>query len=567
MLLCFLTPMMQQNCTCNAGFGGTIVYIGDECTACTAGTYSPMSAPGDCAQCDDTTCGWCRQNMTCSSACASPALTSDPLVPNSTLYCLCGIGYEGPIGGGGPCWPCPAGTFKGLLTGSCQPCSPDSYSPGTMSLDIPAALCYPCPIGTGTVGNFSTQLSDCMCQPGQGIVYLSYSDPSYFFYPFDGSVNYFFFQLADQSDNPSASPCAPCEPGKYTPGLGTAPCSFCPPGTYGNLTGASFCNACPPNATTLPGALALEECTCIPGFEPAGDNRSLSGAAGCLPCPQGSFSNAATVAYTNSGICLLAPGNSTIAPGAAQYNCEAGFSTTRLPPFTCTPCLTVSNCEAGYYFMACTSDSPSVCVPCADYSTSPEYSYGKESCTCNAGYYGPNGGPCTPCTVGQYKDTSGNTSCIICPRDASNGTALASPLASTALNDCTCPPGWFIDPTVGACPGDPDPNDACGVVPSPTGCSMCLPGYYAAQLGQTACEPCPNATYQSAAGQSVCTLCTRAAVTLGIAASEVWQCTCGPGYYGPDGGPCLACRPGTVKAETGPQPCTSCLPLLDYQVL
>ena len=36
-------------------------------------------------------------------------------------------------------------------------------------------------------------------------------------------------------------------------------------------------------------------------------------------------------------------------------------------------------------------------------------------CECIAGYTGPNGGPCTACEEGKYKEASGGGSCTSCP--------------------------------------------------------------------------------------------------------------------------------------------------------
>ena len=36
-------------------------------------------------------------------------------------------------------------------------------------------------------------------------------------------------------------------------------------------------------------------------------------------------------------------------------------------------------------------------------------------CACNAGYTGPNGGTCTACGAGKYKDATGPAACTACP--------------------------------------------------------------------------------------------------------------------------------------------------------
>ena len=58
-------------------------------------------------------------------------------------------------------------------------------------------------------------------------------------------------------------------------------------------------------------------------------------------------------------------------------------------------------------------------------------------CACNAGYTGPNGGTCTACGAGTYKDsTTGSSACT----DCSSGTyaTVASAAASSSLC-ASCP--------------------------------------------------------------------------------------------------------------------------------
>ena len=47
--------------------------------------------------------------------------------------------------------------------------------------------------------------------------------------------------------------------------------------------------------------------------------------------------------------------------------------------------------------------------------SSPAGSTSSTSCQCNAGYTGPNGGACTRCASGHYKDSSGDANCDSCP--------------------------------------------------------------------------------------------------------------------------------------------------------
>jgi hypothetical protein len=57
------------------------------------------------------------------------------------------------------------------------------------------------------------------------------------------------------------------------------------------------------------------------------------------------------------------------------------------------------------------------------------------SCTCNAGFSGPDGGPCTACVTGKYKTLTGTATCT----DCGAGTYSAAVGASTSSTCSACP--------------------------------------------------------------------------------------------------------------------------------
>ena len=67
-------------------------------------------------------------------------------------------------------------------------------------------------------------------------------------------------------------------------------------------------------------------------------------------------------------------------------------------------------------------------------SSSPTGSDSSSDCTCNAGYFGPIGGPCTACVAGKYRAWSAASSvesnCLHCD------SGKYSPAASGACLDC-----------------------------------------------------------------------------------------------------------------------------------
>jgi hypothetical protein len=58
------------------------------------------------------------------------------------------------------------------------------------------------------------------------------------------------------------------------------------------------------------------------------------------------------------------------------------------------------------------------------------------SCTCNAGWWGADGGTCRACVAGKYKSAAGSGSCDDCP------TASNSPIGSITIANCICNAGW-----------------------------------------------------------------------------------------------------------------------------
>ena len=90
-------------------------------------------------------------------------------------------------------------------------------------------------------------------------------------------------------------------------------------------------------------------------------------------------------------------------------------------------------CAAGTYKDVI---GPAVCTECSNFSYSPVQSTFQSSCRCNAGYQGPDGGPCKACGVGTYKYVIGSATCQACPAFST------SPSASDQLEDCVCTAGF-----------------------------------------------------------------------------------------------------------------------------
>lgn len=111
----------------------------------------------------------------------------------------------------------------------------------------------------------------------------------------------------------------------------------------------------------------------------------------------------------------------------------------------CTACAT-----GKYKGLTATGSEP--CTDCPDGSNSVTASVVLTDCICNVGYTGPNGGPCTACVAGTYKNTTGSGTCLDCPAGTystgnsgscvtchSNSFSLAR---SSSFSACVCNIGY-----------------------------------------------------------------------------------------------------------------------------
>jgi hypothetical protein len=217
-----------------------------------------------------------------------------------------------------------------------------------------------------------------------------------------------------------------CNAGYYGDHLNGGPCNECPPASGSACKGLSnaFCTvleSCTCNAGyTGPGGYDCEECA-------AGKYKIGAGSIICSNCPTGKFS--AVRGATAEAVCQACPANSG---GMCQH-------------FGC--------CAA-------------------------------TACTCNSGYTGPDGGPCTAsCVVGQYTSNLGVT-----------------------CTDCTA--GFYAD-TI-----------------HPTACVSCPAGQYSNTARATACLTCA-AGQISAAGSSTCLNCAAGTYSPTTGMSSCFKCAAG----------------------------------------
>ena len=112
---------------------------------------------------------------------------------------------------------------------------------------------------------------------------------------------------------------------------------------------------------------------------------------------------------------------------------------------------------------------------------------------CDAGYYGPSGGPCSQCPDNFYSESTGSDACTACPYDSST---LTLP-GSTTISACKCNQGYTGELT----------------------------------LASDTCSACESNNYKDTTGSDACTACPAGSSTEGnVGAVSASDCTCNAGY-------------------------------------
>ena len=183
--------------------------------------------------------------------------------------------------------------------------------------------------------------------------------------------------------------------------------------------------------TTCPSGNACTACA-------AGTYKTSSGSASCTTCPAGTTS---PVGSTSSAACIVADCNAgyTGPSGGPCIACAAGTYKASTGSAACT------DCGSGSYSATEAATSAAACVACpANSGSTCTVCSSSTGCTCNIGYTGPDGGVCSACVTGTYKDTTGTATCTGCP--ANSGSSCSGCYTSA----CSCDPGYtggnFIGP-------------------------------------------------------------------------------------------------------------------------
>jgi hypothetical protein len=311
--------------------------------------------------------------------------------------------------------------------------------------------------------------------------------------------------------------CSACAAGKYKDAAGSSGCSDCGAGTYLTTTGASTadtCTPCPPNSQSQSGRILLTSCRCQAGH---------TGADGgtCAACAAGKYKEAiGSVVCTDCGA-----GKYLASTGASASNAcaDCGTGTYSLTTGASTASFCV-DCPVNTYSTTTGASTADTCTSCPPNSQSPSRSSLLTNCQCHVGYTGADGGECSACVAGKYKEAIGSGECIDCG-DGKYLTLTGVFLASSCID---CVAGKYST-AVGASLADT--------------CIECAANSYSTVVGATMASTCTN--------------CPSGSVSMVGSIASV-DCLCNIGFTGANGGPCAACVPGKYKAVTGTVACTDC---------
>jgi alpha-tubulin suppressor-like RCC1 family protein len=480
----------------------------------------------------------------------------------------------------------------------CFPCVLGFYR----SSSDPRSDCIRCPIRTTTTGpGAGTSLSQCLCELGRYKVGTECVSCNVGFYK-DFVSNAACLRCPVNSStlglNSISKDQCECKEGMY--GRNYSVCELCPIGTYKNFTrNSATCVSCPAYSSTLAeGATRLEDCKCNPGFTgPDGTScrpcdfgtyKSRFGDEACRKCRENSKTN--DFEYIANQECECVQGYYNDADGVCQ-RCPLNSYKDVVSNAACTPCpnrsITLADgsdslesclCDAGARgpdggpCVECEEDTykdvpgASACLGCPLYSVSPK-GFIRTDCYCSRGFTGPFGGPCLACPPNFYKDTVGDANCTFC------GPNLISPIASNYSTDCQCELG-YTGPLGGPCVKcslgkykDIIGADLCLDCPlrsttlllGATTRSDCVCDKGSTGPSEGPCIACSLNFYKDTIGDANCTFCGPNLVTLAEGSDQLKLCLCDLSHYGPLGGPCRACDVNSRKEVPGASPCL-CMP-------
>ena len=241
-------------------------------------------------------------------------------------------------------------------------------------------------------------------------------------------------------------------------------------------------------------------------------------------------------------------------------------------------------CEPGSYKSAVGSAD---CLVCPIYSYSPAQS---SSCSCNAGYTGPDGGECRVCQAGTFKAQPGAAKCTLCQQgkySISSGAVVSGTCKNCAAGTFSSAKGADSKTACFLC--EAGKYSSLTAASSNATCQNCLAGKFSTVSGATSatsCMACMKGKYSRVDGAespNTCTDCTAGKYSTVSGSHSYEDCIdcdagklsaagsdssndckdesgpCTKGFTGTPG-KCVKCEPGSFKSTDGSAQCGICPP-------
>lgn len=468
-----------SDCHCEPGF-----HRDDQrnCQSCDAGKFQPLTNQPECNLCPHHSF---QPELGADSPddCQSCDLNSFTVAAGSNKQtdCLCNVGFSG--NPGSSCLECEPGSYRSDLSEYiCASCGVNHYNEFHAATSVD--FCEGCPVSTSTNGlPRRGSSSACVCDPGFSAAresaaedYTCSACPAGTFQQLHNSTRCERCEPGTYSTTEKATDettCTDCDDGSFSIGSAQTECTSCPRDTWQDALELGVktreCSLCPDfSGHALLGVTDVNLCVCKPGRV----GRGSDGEYECRECEPGSFcpgDRVQTVCPANSwspggnfsGPCVPCAVNSRTVPDTvpvvANDGPESCFCRRGAEGSFDTAC---TLCETGKFREKFDGSQPSLCQACppntfADetgsiacqlcpsHTSSPTNSHNQSFCECNAGYYGPSGGPCALCPSDNY--CPGGHAYYPCML---HGESLAGTFAR--LN-CSCSSGYYATALGGKC--------------------------------------------------------------------------------------------------------------------
>ena len=657
--------MEKTSCAqCPRGFYSTSAGV-TECTACAAGKYSEVG-PSDRRIVSYISYGQCvamiigrteNGGVIRSTSCSTPSTSSD-----DCTSCSAGT-FSETVGASvaSICKDCAAGTYSetvgATVASVCKDCAAGKYSIAG-SRQVTESVCKSCVGGKYSIsGEQQTDPNVCI-DCAAGLYSISGEQQTTESVCIDCVAG----RYSETVGATTSSVCKLCEAGYYSNDVAaTSPCTFCETGYHQALRGQASCNAC--LSGRYQGSYGkgfpergIDGCQICPG----GYYSELEAQTSCIGCTMGRFATIVTLG-SSSDVCADCPAgyhqerterdecnicdagkySTTVAASSAStcIECERGKYSSTSGSTSCTECESGKRSNNAWYAPTCHLSPPIRCrlsgkwlgasdcescptgrfgdagsflinrrgsqlsgwelshpnsEPCKE---CPEGKYldGAQCTDCAPGYYSDDKAQltCRSCGIGRYQSSSGQQSCLKCTygkyfdeqgateckdcylgqysntkghyecSGCSRGTygdehgigqqfiQVRDAMGRPTLEEPTCKKciaGLFLDYT-SASNSSECKTCAVGTFSSSLGshsCTNCIAGKFTDQEGQTACSNCIAGKYSEQSGQTSCMNCVTGQYSTKVGAD--------------DASTCVQCPEGQYGSQDGLSSCTHCTP-------